>query len=152
MARRKSRTSRVQRRGKRSRTSKVSRRGKRSRTSRVSRRGKRARTSRVSRRGKRSRTLREGGGVPRPGVASFHPDLAKLPEWKKKFYQKLIMHTDGHYNRDYFEGQASDYKRRMREAYPNNHKSYMNHSLVDRVKFVRDFVFWDNYDIGMTLT
>ena len=58
MARRKSRTSRVSRRGKRSRTSRVQRRGKRARTSRVSRRGKRSRTSRVSRRGKRSRTSR----------------------------------------------------------------------------------------------
>jgi len=55
MARRKSRTSRVQ---KRSRTSRVSRRGKRSRSSRVQRRGKRSRSSRVQRRGKRSRTSR----------------------------------------------------------------------------------------------
>ena len=55
MARRKSRTSRVQ---KRSRTSRVSRRGKRSRSSRVQRRGKRSRTSRISRRGKRARTSR----------------------------------------------------------------------------------------------
>ena len=70
MARRKSRvsrTSRVQRRGKRARTSRVQKRSrtsrvqKRSRTSRVQKRSRSGRKSRVSRRGKRSRTLRGGG-------------------------------------------------------------------------------------------
>ena len=84
MARRKSRVSRVQRRGKRSRVStrgrksRVQRSGKRSKNGKRSTRGRKSRVSRTQRRGKRSRVFEGGDPVTNAELNDFMTDLEEM--------------------------------------------------------------------------
>jgi len=136
MARRKSRTSRVSRRGKRSRTSRVSRRGKRSRTSRVQKRSrtqrvqKRSRTSRVQRRGKRSRTLR-GGNLIKLILDEPYP-------WRKEFYRKWMQQS----NEEGYEKMTNASTYHVKD-HADLIQSWSKHNSLNLMDVVNDLQFGD---------